>query len=208
MLSRKYKVFIFNEIRNKLEPRSAVEAAAQPAHSNRSHHISTVEDGDMGMMRVQIAETDLKFKELLPRDATKQLILHHIGTLERDVSVKEIHDWHCGQGWSGIGYHFVVRKDGTVERGRPIDTVGSHAKGFNNRSVGINVVGNFMVAQPTGAQLDSLAKLLADLCEHYHLGPDAIIGHRDTKITECPGDNLYSLLPQIRDCVRSMLNED
>ena len=78
------------------------------------------------MRNVQIEETYLGFYELENRMLTDQLVIHHIGgDCDRDVSAEEVHQWHINRGWSGIGYHFLIRKDGTIERGRPIDTVGA-----------------------------------------------------------------------------------
>ena len=59
------------------------------------------------------------------------IVIHHTGQADIDASAEQIHEWHQNQGWSGIGYHFVVRKDGAVERGRPIWAVGAHAQGDN-----------------------------------------------------------------------------
>jgi len=132
------------------------------------------------------------------------IVIHHIGGTNRDVTAEEIHGWHLSNGWSGIGYHYVIRKDGTVERGRPKEYTGSHAYGFNSQSIGVNVVGEFEGFEPEPVQIESLVKLLADLCEFYSLEPNSetIIGHRDLMSTECPGTNLYSMLPEIRDKVK------
>lgn len=46
-------------------------------------------------------------------------------------------------GWAGIGYHFVIRKDGTIERGRPLSVVGAHAQGDNLHTIGICMARNF-----------------------------------------------------------------
>lgn len=59
-----------------------------------------------------------------------------------DIGVDEIRQWHTvGNGWSDIGYHFVIRRDGTIELGRPIERAGAHAKGHNANSVGTCLVG-------------------------------------------------------------------
>jgi N-acetylmuramoyl-L-alanine amidase len=59
-----------------------------------------------------------------------------------DIGVAEIREWHQKQnGWLDIGYHFVIRRNGQIERGRPVDVQGSHARGFNDRSIGICLVG-------------------------------------------------------------------
>jgi len=157
-------------------------------------------------MRSTIKETHLKFRSNLEkRTATSQIIIHHVGQINRDVSVEEIHKWHQEKGWAGCGYHFVIRKDGTIERGRPVDTLGAHCKGSNANSIGINVVGDFMENnKPTEGQVNSLVRLLADLCDRYKLPKDRkhIIGHRERMVTECPGDNLFAILNQIVERVK------
>src|SRR3546814_13006463 len=55
-----------------------------------------------------------------------------------DIGAAVIKGWHVdGNGWTDIGYHFVLRRNGAVEEGRPLDVVGAHAKNFNGRSIGI-----------------------------------------------------------------------
>ncbi|MEN6411627.1 MAG: N-acetylmuramoyl-L-alanine amidase [Veillonellales bacterium] len=152
------------------------------------------------LVSVNIKETNLEFGPLEDRKETNLIVVHHVGGTDRDVSAEEIHGWHLANGWSGIGYHYVIRKDGTIERGRPREMIGAHAEGFNSRSIGINIVGDFEQATPEPAQIESAAMLIAELCEIYCLCPDAqtIVGHRDLMSTDCPGENLYCLLQDIR----------
>lgn len=149
---------------------------------------------------MSVIETNLSFGPLNERSTTDLIVIHHVGEIDRDVSAEEIHQWHLNNGWSGIGYHYVVRKDGTVERGRPRNAVGSHAQGFNSRSIGINIVGDFEQATPTFAQIESASSLIAELCNIYGFTPNSetIVGHCDLMATTCPGANLYSLLRDIR----------
>ena len=94
---------------------------------------------------------------------------------DRDsVDAEEIHRWHVERGWSGIGYHAVIRRDGTVENGRPSYWPGAHVRGFNSDSLGVCLVGT---DQFTDAQLNSLEGLLQAWKAQF---PDAqICGHRD-----------------------------
>lgn len=149
---------------------------------------------------MSIIETNLSFSPLNERSTTDLIVIHHIGDIDRDVTAEEVHQWHLNNGWSGIGYHYLIRKDGTVERGRPRNAVGSHAQGFNSRSIGINVVGDFEQAQPNFAQIESLSSLIAELCNIYGLTPntETVVGHRDLMPTTCPGANLYNILQDIR----------
>jgi N-acetyl-anhydromuramyl-L-alanine amidase AmpD len=59
-----------------------------------------------------------------------------------DIGVAEIRRWHVGEnGWSDIGYHYVIRRNGELEAGRPVGSVGAHAKGHNTGSIGVCLVG-------------------------------------------------------------------
>ena len=143
----------------------------------------------------------LEFDSLTQREATKMIVIHHTGNpYDDDLSAKTLHASHRAQGWAGIGYHFVVRKDGTIELGRPDIAVGAHAEGFNYCSIGVHVCGNFNIAEPTEAQLNALPMLLADICDAYGLiaSDSVVMGHRDLMATECPGNNLYKHMDEIR----------
>ena len=137
---------------------------------------------------MQIKETKLSFKSgMKQRNKTNRFIIHH--TASQDVPASTIHQWHLNQGWSGIGYHFVIRQNGDIERGRAENLIGAHAgeKG-NPDSIGIVLTGNFETGKPTTAQMDSLVWLLKDyLFPKYGVKP--VIGHKDVMATACPGKN-------------------
>jgi N-acetylmuramoyl-L-alanine amidase len=151
-----------------------------------------------------IKETYLQFVgPLINRVETNMIIIHHIGNTDRDVSAAEVHRWHLDNGWAGIGYHYIIRKDGTIERGRPQNTIGAHCYHYNRTSIGINLVGNFETSMPTDAQIDSAIKLTTFLCGNYKLNPKnkTIFGHRDLSATLCPGKNLYAQLDAFRQSI-------
>ena len=152
------------------------------------------------MERVSIKENKFNFRNgLTERKVTDMIVIHHTGGADIDASAEQIDGWHKNNGWSGIGYHFVIRKDGTIERGRPEWAVGAHAYGENWHTIGIHLSGDFSVAEPTDAQIESTAMLLANLCVDYGLpiDKDHIVGHRDLMSTDCPGDNLYNEISTI-----------
>lgn len=102
----------------------------------------------------------------------------------RDIGAKEITSMHVQRGFRTIGYHHIVRRDGTVELGRPETETGAHVEGFNKDNLGICLVGGVNAAgKPennyTSAQLVALAKLVARLQAKYGLPDSAIKGHRD-----------------------------
>tara|TARA_R110002020_G_scaffold17516_10_gene61455 strand:- start:30 stop:434 length:405 start_codon:yes stop_codon:yes gene_type:complete len=71
-----------------------------------------------------------------------KIIIHCSATNEsQDFCVRDIDRWHKARGWSEIGYHFVIKLDGTLEVGRDIEKVGAHCFGHNKRSIGICYIG-------------------------------------------------------------------
>ncbi len=161
------------------------------------------------VIKAKIIETNLRFGGLSRRSSTSKIVIHHTGSVKDvDFSAARIHEMHLGQGWAGIGYHLVVRKDGTIERGRPIWSIGSHAQGHNSNSIGIHLCGDFNAAYPTDKQIESAALLIANLCADYDIPIDRnhIIGHDECYVgvgntdgAGCPGRNLQNQLDTISD---------
>ena len=154
------------------------------------------------MERVPVKDLylDIDYNRLTTRSTTDQIVIHHTGNpTDDDMSAAEIDASHKAQGWTCIGYHYVIRKDGTVEQGRPHWTVGAHAYGHNSHTIGIHMCGNFEEAEPTDEQIESLAMLLANLCTDYGLpiDRDHIVGHRELMTTACPGRNLYEMMDTV-----------
>ena len=149
---------------------------------------------------VKIKETNLNFYGVSDRYSTDMIVIHHLGSeRDMDASAAQIHDWHINSDYSGIGYHFVVRKNGVIERGRPIWAAGAHAYGENWHTIGINVSGDYNAAYPTNEQIESTAMLIADLCKEYGIPTDRqhIVGHYEINDTDCPGRNLKSKLDEL-----------
>lgn len=156
------------------------------------------------MIRANIVEKKFSFvSELVRRSVTNRIIIHHTGgEIDIDAGAEQIHQWHLAKKWAGIGYHFVIRKDGTIERGRPIQTVGSHAYKNNADSIGIHLSGQFNLVQPTERQIESAAILIANLCVDFDIPTDRkhIIGHDECYNGSgkgCPGIYLQRQLDTI-----------
>ena len=105
----------------------------------------------------------------------------------------EIDRWHKANGWSGIGYHYIITRNGTVVPGRPIEKVGAHVKGHNTGTIGICLIGghgsdaNDAFADNFTAQQDfSARKLIDDLKEHFP-SIKKITGHNQYARKACPG---------------------
>ena len=133
---------------------------------------------------MNIIETNLKFGTLSKRSSTKRIILHHAAM---NGSVEAVHNVHKAKGWSGIGYHFYVRKDGKIYRGRPEYAIGAHASGSNYNSIGICAEGNFENETMSDAQKNSIKELVAYLKNKYKI--KTVVRHRDVGSTACPGKN-------------------
>ncbi|MEG6586760.1 peptidoglycan recognition protein family protein [Dendrosporobacter sp. 1207_IL3150] len=132
-------------------------------------------------------EDRLLFSEkLLPRAKTDMIVIHH--TAKDSMSVPDIHAYHLTKGWAGIAYHQVILPDGTIQDGRPEETIGAHALGANPRSIGIVVVGNFENKAPSAIQMDTLVKLTLKFMHEYNIPVEHVVPHREvTKGTTCPG---------------------
>lgn len=71
-----------------------------------------------------------------------KIVIHCADTFaDMDIGAKEIDQWHRQRGWSQIGYHYVIRRSGEIEKGRPENTPGAHVAGHNTGSIGICLVG-------------------------------------------------------------------
>ena len=139
-------------------------------------------------MRMKIVESNLKFKNTpQKRLTTTKIVIHHADASTCNAHM--IHQWHIARGWSGMGYHFLVRKEGgIVETGRPINTIGAHCTGQNNDSVGICFEGDFDRETMTNEQLTTGRELIAYLRGIY--GQNIrIVRHKDLMATDCPGKN-------------------
>ncbi|MEG0796417.1 MAG: N-acetylmuramoyl-L-alanine amidase [Odoribacter sp.] len=112
-----------------------------------------------------------------------KIILHCADTYARmDIGVKEIREWHQARGFADIGYHFVIRRNGEIETGRPLEKFGAHAQGYNATSIGICYAGGKAddgspEDNRTPAQKASLLALVTRLLLQF---PNAqVLGHRD-----------------------------
>lgn len=122
---------------------------------------------------------------LANRASTTRIILHHAAA--KTCTAQQIHQWHLANGWTGIGYHFFVRKDGSVYRGRPETAVGAHAGNNNYDSIGICFEGSFDKEQMGNAQIVAGVELAQYLKSKY--GITKVQKHSDVNATGCPGDN-------------------
>ena len=116
----------------------------------------------------------------------KYLVVHSSDSPHRGDTAEDIHRWHQERGWSGIGYHYVIRETGDIERGRPHYWTGAHVSGHNTGSLGICLLGKDEFTSDQFLALKSLLRTL--LFQH----PDAaVVGHRDLDPHKtCPNFNV------------------
>lgn len=135
---------------------------------------------------MNIIDTNLKFRNGLPNNnSPRNIVLHH--TECNGWSIERLHELHKDNGWKGIGYHFYIRKDGRIYRGRPEWTMGSHCKGFNKNSLGIAFEGDYHNVDrnmPT-AQFNAGLQLIDYLKNKY--GNMGVYGHKEVGSSNCPG---------------------
>lgn len=135
-----------------------------------------------------------------------------------------------GNGWADIGYNYLIDPDGILYEGRAggDGVLGAHFSGVNTGTMGVCMVGTFSTQAPTQASVDTLRRMLAWQAEKWKLDPggkalhpasglmlNIVSGHRDaglspraTSTTECPGNGLYALLPDLRRQLRQTLEEE
>ena len=120
-----------------------------------------------------------------------KIIVHCSATPEgKDYSVDTIRKWHLQRGFSDIGYHYIIYRDGSIHTGRDESVIGAHCKGHNSNSIGVCYIGGCASDGKTPKdtrtteQKQSLVKLLKELKAKY---PQASIhGHRDFSSKACP----------------------
>lgn len=136
--------------------------------------------------------------------AIDELIWHCTATPEgREVTAREIDQWHKARGWKGIGYHKVVHLDGTVSEGRPAREPGSHVAGRNRFTLGYVYVGgvdarNRPKDTRTPEQKETMERLTREAIEEY--GIKIVSGHRQYAAKACPCfDAAKEYMPLVKD---------
>jgi len=128
----------------------------------------------------------------LLKEDIRYLVIHTAAA--REASIGDITRWHVEErGWSDVGYHYYIRKDGEIQKGREDDQVGAHCKAsrMNYKSLGICFEGHHDHEEWTREQEDAFEILCRVLQNKYGIHDDRIIGHREAyqgdPLTTCPG---------------------
>jgi N-acetylmuramoyl-L-alanine amidase len=109
----------------------------------------------------------------------------------RGDTAETIHRWHKQRGFDGIGYHFVILEDGTVENGRPEYWTGAHAKGHND-AIGICLIGEDKF---TVSQYISLEKIIKE----HEWKQDEVVGHYAVSEKTCPNFNVEDFMTALEN---------
>ena len=125
-------------------------------------------------------------------DKWTHVVIHHSASVDSDeLQIDNFRRWHKQRGWRDIGYHAVIeRVEGQYEClfGRPITMTGSHAKRWNRKALGVVFAGNYMDEGPTDEMLRvAVYRVIRPWLVAFSIHKNNIIGHRDTKATDCPG---------------------
>ena len=120
----------------------------------------------------------------------------------QDFTATDIDRWHRERGFNGIGYHYVVRLDGKLEKGRDVSLAGAHCKGWNKRSIGICYIGGLdengrPADTRTNAQKRVLYQIIMDLQREYNILQ--VLGHRDTS-PDLNGDGVIEPYEYVKVC--------
>ena len=136
---------------------------------------------------MNIIDVGLNYGNMSYGNNPKMLIVHHIEVEGSNWTVQAIHNMHRrDNGWAAIGYHYYIRLDGTVYKGRPDNAIGAHCQGCNTNTLGIAFEGNYdkRTVMPE-AQFNAWCKLKSYLFNKYGTMP--VYGHREKGSSECPG---------------------
>ncbi len=128
----------------------------------------------------------------------KSIVVHHTES-SPNTSVADVDRWHKSKGWDGIGYHFLIGSDGTINVGRPLAKQGAHAYQHNETTIGIALAGSFERHDLPSKQAQGLIRLAGALSTQYGIDPlEHMVGHIHLNQTACPGAHVLALMPKLR----------
>ncbi len=145
----------------------------------------------------------------------EKIILHHTATdnnpPDAEAALRSVYYYHAiTRGWGDIGYNYLIDAAGNVYEGRfgGPNVIAGHSLRYNPGSTGISFIGNFDLANPPKAMIDSFVRLVRARAGHVDVTKAAdfvdlkglanLCGHGDVLVTSCPGDLCRPLLPAIR----------
>ena len=140
-------------------------------------------------------------------NGVKKITIHHEGwtpftststaaTYDRIESIRQIHT--RDRGWSDIGYHFVIDRQGRIVEGRPLAYQGAHVSENNPHNLGILVLGNFEKQTPSKKQIEALGRFTRQMMKTHRVPASRVQTHREINPTQCPGRHLQAQVELLR----------
>ena len=137
---------------------------------------------------------------MTPRTKTDTIVIHCSATpADMDIGVEKIKHWHVvDNGWDDVGYHYVIKRDGTLEKGRDESMVGSHARAVNGTSLGICLIGGSNKSGDwennfNDEQFETLLSIVKELKDKYNI--NKVIGHYEVDdVKKCPSFDVQEWL--------------
>lgn len=136
---------------------------------------------------MNIKNVNLKFNmnKIATGNKPNAIVVHNADA--SNCTVNDIHRWHLENGWAGIGYHYFVRKNGEIYKGREDNWIGSHCAGHNTNTLGVCFEGKYNSETMPETQLKAGRELISYLKNKY--GITKVYKHKDLYNTDCPGKN-------------------
>jgi len=129
----------------------------------------------------------------MKRKETTHIVIH-TAAWPGDPDIEDIRRVHVDEnGWSAVGYHYLIRKDGSIEKGRPEGNVGAHCRagGMNRKAIGICCSGHGDISPFTVQQVETLCSLVNVLRRRNSIDIAHVIGHREAGAAKtCPGTKI------------------
>ena len=134
------------------------------------------------------------------------IVLHTLA-FDGNAGIKEVDRWHRERGFNSVGYHYIIRRDGTLESGRAENVAGAHCRagGYNSKSLGVAFEGHGDNERWTTAQWDTLRKCFVFWRLKYAIEPNNVIGHREAPDNKsCPGEliNMEEVRTSLAQCTK------
>lgn len=125
-------------------------------------------------------------------DKIDYIVLHHTGG---DGTIKAFANYHISKGWPGIGYHYIIDKEGNIYQTNRIDTISYNVGGKNSKVIGIALIGNYEREKLSECQKDSIESLVFLL--RTFTGNKPVVGHFELKSTICPGKYIKEFIKKL-----------
>lgn len=161
-----------------------------------ANDLNVISRAQWGARAPKSPATDLK---IIP---APYVLIHHSATSgcetqeKCELKVRSIQNYHMdNKRWDDIGYNFIVGEDGNVYEGRGWGKKGAHSIPYNNRSIGVCILGDYSNRTPNATAIEAVAKLIARGVDNDEVKSDyKLLGHRQTWATACPGNDLYAMI--------------